>query len=185
MAKNLTPVSEYTGDVTVPTGGDARTAASVETPIQTLTNRAAYAKSKLDALAQAAYFNITGTVSSAAGKFTIAESLDPSDAYSVASNEITLPEVGTYLMILEMTMSSSDTSNPRSLSAWLEVGGDVKATVQTARFSASGADVVSASCVALVTISSTSEVVTVNSALGTTSITAESGKCRLAILRLL
>jgi hypothetical protein len=42
MPHNLTPVSEYTGNVSVPVGGDPRTALSVEVPFQTLTNRAAW-----------------------------------------------------------------------------------------------------------------------------------------------
>lgn len=39
MPKNLTEVDEYTADVAVPVGSDARTAASVETPFQALANR--------------------------------------------------------------------------------------------------------------------------------------------------
>jgi hypothetical protein len=47
MPTNLTPVSEYTGDVFVPVGGDPRTAMSVQIPFQTLTNRAAWLRDEL------------------------------------------------------------------------------------------------------------------------------------------
>jgi hypothetical protein len=42
MAHALTEADAFTGSVTVPDGGDARTAASVETPFQALTNRTNY-----------------------------------------------------------------------------------------------------------------------------------------------
>ncbi len=48
MSKNLTEVDEYTANVTVPEGGDARTALSVETPFQALANRSLNAKNRLD-----------------------------------------------------------------------------------------------------------------------------------------
>jgi hypothetical protein len=48
MSKNLTEVDEYTANVTVPEGGDARTAASVETPFQALANRTLNHKNRLD-----------------------------------------------------------------------------------------------------------------------------------------
>lgn len=48
MAKNLTEVDEFTANVTVPEGGDSRTAASVETPFQALANRSRNAKNRLD-----------------------------------------------------------------------------------------------------------------------------------------
>lgn len=50
MPDNLTATPEYVGSVTVPAGGDPRTALSIRVPIQTLTNRAAYAKQRIDQL---------------------------------------------------------------------------------------------------------------------------------------
>lgn len=47
MPEDLTPVSEYTGAVSVPVGGDPRTAQSVKTPFQTLTNRAAWLRDEV------------------------------------------------------------------------------------------------------------------------------------------
>lgn len=43
MSHPLSPTAVYTGDVTVPDSGDARNAASVNTPIGTLADRAAFA----------------------------------------------------------------------------------------------------------------------------------------------
>lgn len=47
MSHNLTPVSQYTGNVTVPDNGDARTAESVNVALQSLADRALYAFDQL------------------------------------------------------------------------------------------------------------------------------------------
>lgn len=51
MAHNLTEADTYTANVSVPDAADARTAASVETPFQALTNRAKYLYTRLTKLA--------------------------------------------------------------------------------------------------------------------------------------
>lgn len=51
MAHNLTETDTYTANVSVPDGADSRTAASVETPFQALTNRARYLYNRLIKLA--------------------------------------------------------------------------------------------------------------------------------------
>lgn len=51
MAHNLTETDTYTANVSVPDAADARTAASVETPFQALTNRAKYLYTRLVKLA--------------------------------------------------------------------------------------------------------------------------------------
>lgn len=51
MAHNLTETDTYTANVSVPDAADARTAASVETPFQALTNRAKYLYTRLTKLA--------------------------------------------------------------------------------------------------------------------------------------
>jgi hypothetical protein len=50
MAHNLTETDTYTANVSVPDGADNRTAASVETPFQALTNRAKYLYTRLTKL---------------------------------------------------------------------------------------------------------------------------------------
>jgi hypothetical protein len=50
MAHNLTETSTYDTNVTVPDGGDARVAASVETPFQAVANRTKYLKTAVDSL---------------------------------------------------------------------------------------------------------------------------------------
>lgn len=50
MAHNLTETDAYTANVSVPDAADARTAASVETPFQALTNRAKYLYTRLTRL---------------------------------------------------------------------------------------------------------------------------------------
>jgi len=51
MAHNLTDIDTFTSAVTVPDGGDPRTAASVELPFQAVANRTRNVKNRLDALA--------------------------------------------------------------------------------------------------------------------------------------
>jgi hypothetical protein len=50
MAHNLTDVDTFTSAVTVPDGGDARTAASVEVPFQALSNRSRNNKNRIDGI---------------------------------------------------------------------------------------------------------------------------------------
>lgn len=50
MAKNLTETSTFTANVSVPEGGNARTAASIETAFQALTNRTRKLNDRLDLL---------------------------------------------------------------------------------------------------------------------------------------
>jgi hypothetical protein len=50
MTKNITDVSAFTDPVVVPANGDARTAVSVETPFQSLSNRTKYLKDWLTLL---------------------------------------------------------------------------------------------------------------------------------------
>lgn len=47
MPSNITDVDAFTADVTVPSGADARTASSVITPIQALSNRCRYLYNRL------------------------------------------------------------------------------------------------------------------------------------------
>ena len=49
MPTNLTDVSTFTSPVAVPADGDARNAASVETPFQSLSNRTKYLKDTIEA----------------------------------------------------------------------------------------------------------------------------------------
>ena len=51
MAHNLTDVDTFTSAVTVPDGGDPRTAASVELPFQSVANRTRNLKNRIDAFA--------------------------------------------------------------------------------------------------------------------------------------
>lgn len=48
MPTNLTDVDTFTATIAVPASADARTAASVQTPFQSLANRTAYLKERLD-----------------------------------------------------------------------------------------------------------------------------------------
>lgn len=50
MAKDLTEVNEFTTNVTVPEGGDPRTASSVETPFQALANRTLHNRKRLNGI---------------------------------------------------------------------------------------------------------------------------------------
>ena len=113
MAHALTETSIFTTSVIVPDGGDARTAASVEAPIQDVTDRTRNLHdraSALEALSLSTFkdlvntfavFNIGETGPRDNGeRFAIVEKLDssPSGNFTVSSDRITVPVPGTYMI---------------------------------------------------------------------------------------
>lgn len=74
MAHNLTDVDVFTSAVTVPDGGDPRTAASVEVPFQALANRTLNVKNKVDNLGVTGGLTVTHSsgIKTTAGPITAA-----------------------------------------------------------------------------------------------------------------
>jgi hypothetical protein len=100
MPAPITEVDTFTSTVLVPTGGDARTAASVLTPLQALANRTRNLLNRLAGVEQLAnlavfQFESAGLVGNAA-TLAITELADVKSNYSVSSNLITVPAAGTY-----------------------------------------------------------------------------------------
>jgi hypothetical protein len=116
MPENLTPVDEFTADVPVPLGGDARTAASVRSAFQALTNRTEHhelhklSKSEFNSTVAGALFTITSGVVSAGDHFPIGGSSQVGGTFSVASNEITVPAVGAYALFGAIALGVPNTS---------------------------------------------------------------------------
>jgi hypothetical protein len=183
MPKNLTPVAEYTGNVTVPLGGDARTALSVETPIQTVTNRAAYAKAHLDVLEQYANYGITGNAAS--GATLTLSLLDKNGTFTLASNEVELPAAGTYLVSLCMIATSLDTTNPLAMGLTLKKGASTVEQISNRRYSGTAGDSVNCALTSTVVVTTpSSEKLSVAALIGAGNL-SPSGSSRLCIRRIL
>lgn len=126
MAHNLTETATYTANVSVPDGGDARVAASVEPAFQALANRAAYLKAHMDVKEQYARYRIEAPSPGVASgsKLTLAAlHLAPLDSghFTLASDEVTVPAAGIYLVSAVLRMACSNTS------ANLEVRANISA----------------------------------------------------------
>lgn len=126
MAHNLTESASYFANVSVPDGGDARTAASVETPFQSLANRTKYLKARTDALGQYARFRIEAPSPGVASgsKLTLA---NPNlgavnNDFVLASNEITVPEAGIYLVSAILRLTCSSATEPLTMKCLITAG---------------------------------------------------------------
>lgn len=71
MAKTLVESNEFTADITVPEGGDARTAASIEPAFQRLTNRSKFLKERIPGVAASYRVEIPlAVIQNTNGRFT-------------------------------------------------------------------------------------------------------------------
>lgn len=146
MAKNLVEVDAHTTPVTVPEDGDARNAASVETPFQALANRTNRANLRLNIKDQFALYRISGAAVAQNAKATLTELIDPATAFGLASDEVSFPAVGYYLVTCCASFTSSDAAtNPRSMGITAMVNAVDVAEAFGYRFSATAAHVVAAS----------------------------------------
>lgn len=125
MSKILTETESFDADVTVPEGGDARTAPSVEAPFQKLTNRTRYLYEQLSATAISAQYSIAGGVASGAVMPLTEESA--SDGFDMLSDTVQVPSPGRYLFVLRSVVLSDDsTTDPLLAGCRLYVGGVLK-----------------------------------------------------------
>lgn len=119
MSKTLTAEDDF-ANVLVPEGGDARTAASVEPAFQALTDRT-------EALRQRggnAAYHVTAAALGAGGTCTLTAQI-ASEGYELASNEVTVPAPGRYLVLLNASVTDADTADPTIQSLGIVVGGDL------------------------------------------------------------
>lgn len=112
MAENLIEVDEHTANVTVPEDGDLRSAASVRVAFQALANRSRHAKGRIDAM-QVATFTLSGTATNVT-KHTVTLVSQTGSGFSVASDEITVPAAGWYLLLLTGYVKTTNTNDPAS-----------------------------------------------------------------------
>lgn len=125
MAHNLTEIASYFANVSVPDGGDARTAASIEPGFQSLANRTKYLKARVDALGNYARFRIEapspGVASGAKLTLAAPHLAAVNNGYTLAANEVTVPAAGVYVVAGVLRMACSN------VSANLEVRANITA----------------------------------------------------------
>jgi hypothetical protein len=135
MTKPLVDGSTYPGTIYVPVGGDARTAASVESPFQQLTDRTAVLKTTTDARAANDRIWMRIQVSDAiAGNsylYELVETYSPSSqfydfvnngGFTIVSNAIEVPSAGLYEVSahIPITTDAAEGQNAKDI---LRVGG--------------------------------------------------------------
>jgi hypothetical protein len=141
MSNTLTEVDEFTANVTVPSGGDPRNAASVFSPFQALANRTTNLDGRVtpvEPLQDCAVYSISGTTT---GKFTLTEVFN-SGGFSVASNEITVPSAGKYALQCSGTLQANSATNPLKFGYVMKMTGGTTTVGEAlnTRFSATLAD---------------------------------------------
>lgn len=142
MPLTLTEVDTYTADVTVPEGGDARTAASVEGPFQALANRTLHLKGRVEDVED----EIDGLqAANAYGRYFVTGTPDGSDRFTltqiaaheltVGGNEVTIVTAGLYIIALTMDFVTSSEDDPSSVTAIIYADAVAMVTGYTRRFS--------------------------------------------------
>lgn len=118
MAHNLTEVDSFATNVSVPDGGDARVAASVEPAFQVLADRARWLKNRTGHYARYAVETtggLGGAGVAAGSKLNLKALTDAaitSGDFTLASNEITVPAAGIYLVLLTLRASATPATEP-------------------------------------------------------------------------
>lgn len=149
MPKTLVDVDSFDIDVSIPTDGDSRNSASVESAFQKLVNRSRNSKNRLDNHEQYACYAISGTVANGA-QLTLTER-DKNGSFVLASNQVQVPAAGTYEVSVTSICSGTDTTNPVALGLVLNKGTNIE-QAKNYRFSATAAQLVQASVVSTVVI---------------------------------
>jgi hypothetical protein len=136
MPNPLTDNTNNFPTVVVPAGGDARTAASVQTPFQHLADRTGTLNARLNPLRQAITFTAAGSGLSPGTQLTlttVAESVPGS--FALTGNQINVPATGLYLVTITGNASCSSTANPTIIGATFS-----SIVAQVVRYSASAAE---------------------------------------------
>lgn len=97
-----------------------------------------------------AAYTLAGTAIASGSKFTLTQRVNQD--FSLASDEITVPAVGKYLVSVYAKMQGSSTSNPLLLHANLQLNGTNVEFLAATRFSASASDFVASSLVGIVDV---------------------------------
>lgn len=136
MAKVLTEVDTFSATVTVPEGGDARNAASVEGAFQVFANRTRNLKNRFDAAEHYyAAYTVAGTSNGLGSPYSLTE-LKKSGSFALASylagHSVQVPQAGTYLVAINLLVTCAGTTNPAGAST----AARLLSAAETARFEA-------------------------------------------------
>lgn len=141
MSHNLTESSAFTANVSVPDDGDDLVDGSVEPAFQALANRTKFLKDAVDALPP---FSVSGTLAYGRYGLNLAGYADDailaltaiaqSGGFSLASNEITVPAVGLYLVTLRAEVSSGEAGDDLRRAIDLELNGSLVGACAGMRF---------------------------------------------------
>jgi len=93
MAVTFPGLDTYPTNVTAPDDGDAVNGANAQQPSIDLANRTTWLHNRTQ---KRAAYSIAGGAVSSGSKFTLAELYDATSEFSVASNEVTVPDPGEY-----------------------------------------------------------------------------------------
>jgi hypothetical protein len=131
--------------------------------------------------AENALYTISGSSVADNSLFTLASSLT-STGFSLSSNEVQVPRAGRYLALVNLTLSSSSTTNPLELLFQIRIGGSGAGNGQARRFSATTTDTVSGSIMTVLNITTpASQQISVANASG---VSASVSIGRLSLLRI-
>jgi len=134
MPSNITASSVFTEPVQIPNNGEVASASDLlSTTIQPLTNRTQYLKDRVDnaeatitnqlqPLRLCGSWRIQGTAVSNADPLTLTKVLDPASAFATASNEITIPSTGYYLLSVRALVRNTSDAGP--VAAGFTIDGD-------------------------------------------------------------
>lgn len=107
--KILTEADSFDASVTVPEGGDARTAGSVETPMQALTNRHRYTYNRMQAAAIRILAQSTAILEQPLPLQLVGQ-LGSGFAVDGSTYQITVPAAGTYFATVALDVAAAATT---------------------------------------------------------------------------
>lgn len=111
MPNNITDVDTFTDPIQAPADGDALNATTLDLAPQGLANRTRHNKNRLDAGAEYFVGQITGTSVAILGTWTLT-TVSKSSGFSLASNQVTVPEDGLYEVSIAFYGTTTSASNP-------------------------------------------------------------------------
>lgn len=126
-----------------------------------------------------AAYTVTGTAVASGSKFTLTQRVNQD--FSLASDEVTVPKVGKYLVGLTAKMQASAATNPLLVGAGLQLNGAQVEFCSATRFSASASDFIAATLLTIVDVTNVAHKLRLVSANSNTTMSNDS---RLVIRRL-
>lgn len=124
MAHDLTEDDEFAESMSVPDGGDARTAGSIEPSFQTLADRSRWLKNRAGVYVRYAIAAPSPGIASGSKLPLVAltDAALTSGDFTLASNEVTVPAAGVYLVALMLRMACSAATEPLEVRVSISAG---------------------------------------------------------------